>query len=62
MPWLLAVLFLLAWEFYAWRTGRQLLSQMMWEWSAAWPFFGVLCGAVTGGLLVHFFWIPGFCK
>lgn len=56
MPWLLAVLGLLLYEGVALATGRRTLSRMMRDVFTAWPFFGVLVGLCSGGLLVHFFW------
>jgi hypothetical protein len=56
LAWLAAVVILLAYEFWALKTGRKTLSRFMWETGQKWPFFPALIGFVTGGLLVHFFW------
>jgi len=56
MPWTIAVLFLLSYEFWALARGHKTLSRMIYETNNAWPFFSTLVGLVLGGLLVHFFW------
>lgn len=47
---------LLALEAFALLTGRLTLSRFVFEISEAWPLFVFLCGFVTGGLAVHFWW------
>lgn len=61
MPWILAAMFLLAYEAYALRTGHKTLSRMMWEATKRWPFLGVLVGLVVGALMTHLFWLPTGC-
>jgi len=61
MAWIIAIVFLLAYEAWALKTGRTTLSRMMWDANYRWPFFSTLVGLVTGGLLVHFFWLPTGC-
>lgn len=56
MPWKIAILFLLGYEAYALETGHQTLSNMMFMWNEQWSYFPFLCGFLTGGLSVHFFW------
>ena len=56
IAWLISVVGLFSYETYALITGEETLSRAMGEVFLAWPFFGVLVGLVTGGLLVHFFW------
>jgi hypothetical protein len=43
-------------EAFALLTDRLTLSRFVWEISDAWPLFIFLCGFVTGGLAVHFWW------
>lgn len=61
MPWALAIVFLLAYEFTALARGWTTLSLMIWRAVKAWPFLGWLIGVVAGGLLVHFGWLPAGC-
>jgi len=56
MPWLMAVVFLVAYEVWALATGRRTLSRMIYDANTAWPLLSTLVGLVVGGLLVHFFW------
>jgi MFS family permease len=56
LAWLSAIVGLLLYECYALTSGEETLSAAMATIFDAWPFFGVLVGAVVGGLLVHFFW------
>ena len=57
LAWIACGVILLSYEFFALATKRRTLSRQVWLWTQAWPFFSVLVGFVTGGLLVHFFWI-----
>ena len=43
-------------------TGRQTLSQTVWEANKAFPLLGPIFGLVAGGLAVHFFWIAQGCN
>ena len=43
-------------EAFALMTDRLTLSRYIWEIGEAWPLFIFLCGFVTGGLAVHFWW------
>ena len=61
MPWLIAITFLLAYEWYALTYGKPTLSRMVWRGSKAWPLLPFLVGLVIGGLAVHFWWIPFGC-
>jgi hypothetical protein len=56
LAWLVAVIVLLGYEFWAIRTGRRTLSSQMVEWTRTWPLMPYIWGVVTGGLAVHFFW------
>ena len=56
LAWLAAVLGLLGYEGYALLFEEETLSHAMGSIFEAWPFFGVIVGLITGGLLVHFFW------
>ena len=42
-------------EAMAWNNGVT-LSRFVWDLGEAWPLFIWLCGALTGGLAVHFWW------
>lgn len=57
LAWLVAVVILLAYEWFAIATGRMTLSRWMRNTQAKWPFFGPLVGFLVGVLLAHFFWI-----
>ncbi len=62
MPWLLAVIGLLAYQAFALATGRRTLSRMAIEASRVWPLLPFVAGLVVGGLGVHFWWPwPGIC-
>lgn len=56
MPWFIAIVFLLIYEFWALSHKRETLSRMMWSAQVAFPFLEAIVGLVVGGLLVHFFW------
>ena len=56
MPWIIAGLSLLIYEFLALYFGWKTLSRMMWEATQKWPFLQFLVGFLVGGLAVHFFW------
>jgi len=56
MPWIAAVLFLLAYELAALVTGRELLTVYMVRATQAWPLLPFLAGLIVGGLAVHFWW------
>ncbi len=56
MPWIIAAISLLLYEFLALARGWKTLSRMMWEANYNWPFLSTLVGLIVGGLLVHFFW------
>jgi hypothetical protein len=62
MPWGVAIIALLGYEFYALCRGKTTLSRMMWQANAEWPFLSTLVGFIIGGLLVHFFWLPTGCN
>jgi hypothetical protein len=58
--WSAALIFIVALvlglEAFALLTDRLTLSRFIWNISEAWPLFIFLCGFVTGGLAVHFWW------
>jgi hypothetical protein len=56
MPWLIAIVFLLAYEWWALSTHRETLSRMVWNGQQVFPLLEALMAFVVGGLLVHFFW------
>jgi hypothetical protein len=56
MPWLIAIVFLLAYEWWALSSHRETLSRMMWQAQLGFPMLEGIVGIVVGGLLVHFFW------
>ena len=56
MPWLLAVVFLVSYEIWAFMTERTTLSRMVWRASQSWPLLPWVIGAVCGGMAVHFWW------
>ena len=41
-------------EYLGWNTLT--LSRYIWNLSQEWPLFIFLCGALSGGLAVHFWW------
>jgi hypothetical protein len=57
VPWLIAAVFLLAYEGYALATGRRTLSRMVRNGQEKFPALGFLVGFGAGLLGSHFFWI-----
>ncbi len=54
--WLLAALWLTAYEAWALLTNHQTLSRAMWMVTTAWPPAIFLLGLIVGGAAVHFWW------
>ena len=56
VAWLVAILWLAAYEWFALATGHQSLSRAAWEATQAWPPLIFIAGIVVGGLAVHLWW------
>lgn len=57
VAWLLALVWLALYEWWALATNHQSLSRAMWLMTTAWPPLIFLIGLLVGGLAVHFWWI-----
>lgn len=53
---LLPIVGLLVYEFWALFTGHKLVTEYVREWFKAYPPMGVLVGFIVGLLMGHFFW------
>lgn len=56
MPWLIAIVGLLAYEGWALATGRKTLSRMVWNATQGWGLLPWLVGVGCGSLATHFWW------
>jgi hypothetical protein len=56
VAWVMAIIFLNGYEWWALATGHQSLSRAMVEMTMAWPPLIFFIGFVVGGLTAHFWW------